>query len=149
MKGGDELAVSAIGADSSTQSWASREIIKREDFLKLLITQLRQQDPFNPIGNAEFVAQMTQLTSLQELQGINANLEKLVEIQEILSKQGSFSIVASFLGKEVAAKNPETGEQFTGQVYGFYSREGEFILLVDDYEVPASWVYQVRVPQEE
>lgn len=142
------MAVNPIGENSSVQSWASREILKKDDFLKLLITQLRQQDPLDPIDNSEFVAQMTQLTSLEELQDMNENLEKLVEIQEILSKQESFFSAVGLLGKGVEAKNPETGEEFAGQVRGFYSREGEIILVLDDSEIPPSWVYKVGIAEE-
>ena len=38
----------------------------REEFITLLITQLKNQDPFEPVENSEFISQLAQFTSLQE-----------------------------------------------------------------------------------
>jgi len=52
-------------------------VLKRDDFLRLLITQLRNQDPLAPLQQNEFLSQTAQFTSLEELQNIGAAIEQL------------------------------------------------------------------------
>lgn len=47
----------------------------RDEFLMLLVTQLRNQDPLNPLQNTEFIAQMAQFSSLEQLIAIRQSLE--------------------------------------------------------------------------
>ncbi len=55
--------------------------LDKNSFLKLLITQLRYQDPLQPSDNGEFLAQMAQFTSLEQVQNINEGLEKIITSQ--------------------------------------------------------------------
>ncbi|HBG22307.1 MAG TPA: flagellar hook capping protein, partial [Peptococcaceae bacterium] len=67
--------VGAITGSAQQQSLAiSRQNLGRDDFLKLLVCQLKQQDPMEPVKNTEFIAQMSQLTSLENLQDLNTKL---------------------------------------------------------------------------
>jgi len=66
----------AIGGSGETSAPAG-EALDKEDFLRLLTTQLRNQDPLNPLSNADFVAQTAQFSSLEQLQNMNRSLERL------------------------------------------------------------------------
>ena len=48
--------------------------LNKDTFLKLLITQMQNQDPLNPMEDREFIAQMAQFTSLEQMQNLNQNL---------------------------------------------------------------------------
>lgn len=50
-------------------------ILDRDDFLMLLIAELQHQDPMNPIDNQDYVSQLTQFSSLDELRGIREVLD--------------------------------------------------------------------------
>ena len=63
-------------AVSTTKSTGSQELGKTE-FLKLLVTQLENQDPMNPIDNQEFIAQLATFSSLEQLISINSAVTKL------------------------------------------------------------------------
>ena len=53
--------------------------IDKDAFLKLLMTQLSNQDPLNPMDNTEFIGQMAQFTTIEQIQNLNANLQKSQE----------------------------------------------------------------------
>ncbi len=63
---------------SSSSSVTSQEIGKSE-FLKLLVTQLQNQDPMNPVSNEDFIAQLATFSSLEQLISINQAVTKLAD----------------------------------------------------------------------
>lgn len=77
--------------------------ISQDEFLTLLITQLRLQDPLNPMDNAEFTSQLAQLSSLERLNNIDAQLKDLIIYQNSLQN----TLATSLIGKEVEASGDE------------------------------------------
>lgn len=53
--------------------------LDKDAFLKLLTTQLANQDPLNPMEDREFIAQLAQFSSLEQMQNINKNIEIMGE----------------------------------------------------------------------
>jgi len=68
-------------------------------FYKLLTTQIQYQDPLNPMENTEFTSQLAQLTSVEQLEGVNKNLTYL----QLYMASINNSQAISFIGKEVNA----------------------------------------------
>jgi flagellar basal-body rod modification protein FlgD len=64
------------GASDETK----KDPLGRDAFMNLLITQLQHQDPTQPQGNGEFLAQLAQFSSLEQLQGMNEKLDTLTTI---------------------------------------------------------------------
>lgn len=69
----------------------------KDDFLKILITQLQNQDPTNPMDDREFIAQMAQFSSLEQMTNMNTTLEKFIQ-QQTDSKMFEYS---HLIGKNV------------------------------------------------
>ncbi len=72
-------------------------VLGKDDFLKLLVTQLQYQDPLNPTDSTEFTAQLAQFSSLEQLGNINDNLGDLQLSQTALNN----SQAVNFIGKTV------------------------------------------------
>lgn len=66
----------------------------QDQFLQLLIAQVQNQDPLNPVSDTEFVSQLAQFSSLQSLQTLNANFSEQLKLQQL--SQGS-----SLIGKQI------------------------------------------------
>ena len=58
---------------------AASSTVDKDEFLTLLITQLQHQDPLEPMNNAEFVSQVTQFSSLEQLISIREAVESSAE----------------------------------------------------------------------
>ena len=109
-----------ISAATSGQSQAGKAASGLADnfetFLTLLTTQLKNQDPLEPLDSSEFTAQLVQFTSVEQSIATNKHLENLVS----LSSTSSANAAVSYLGKEVTAdsftshlSNGSTGWSFT------------------------------------
>lgn len=75
-------ADATVGNSSSTQSSGSGlqpEQITTQDFMTLLTTQLQNQDPTNPVDPTQFVTQLAQFTTLDQVSQINGLLQELVQ----------------------------------------------------------------------
>ncbi|NNJ71661.1 MAG: flagellar hook assembly protein FlgD [Enterobacterales bacterium] len=70
-------AANAIGANTERDLNERKTELNQEDFFALLTTQLAQQDPFKPLDNTEFVAQMAQFSSLESLQAMQNSFADL------------------------------------------------------------------------
>ena len=65
----------------ATEAIGSNAQIGIQDFLRILVAQLNNQDPLKPLDNQEFVTQLAQFTSLQQTQELNDRIGQLLSIQ--------------------------------------------------------------------
>lgn len=73
----------------------------KQDFLQLLVTQLRNQDPVNPMKSAEFAAQLAQFNSVEQLINVNSGLEQLANQQQSMSNGLINTMASTLTGKQV------------------------------------------------
>lgn len=89
-----ELLAAINGSGSAGKANAAEG---QDRFLKLLTTQLRNQDPLNPMDNAQMTSQLAQISTVDGIAKLNATLEKLVG-----SQQGSEALqAAALVGRDV------------------------------------------------
>ncbi|NLY79966.1 MAG: flagellar hook assembly protein FlgD [Lysinibacillus sp.] len=72
-------------------------VLGKDDFLKILITQLQYQDPTNPVEDKEFIAQMAQFSTLEQMQNMTKAMEDLLDSQ----LQTQLMTYTTFVGQEV------------------------------------------------
>jgi flagellar basal-body rod modification protein FlgD len=75
----------------------------KDEFLQLLVAQLKNQDPMNPLNAEEFAAQLAQFSSLEQLLNINESLEAQQIQTEGLMSAMTQSTALGVIGKEVLA----------------------------------------------
>lgn len=101
--------LSGISGSASTDpnSKSGQSQVKLEEdlnrFLNLLVTQLKNQDPLDPLDANEFTSQLVQFASVEQQIYQNANIEKLINIQQ----SSQVSALVNFVGMTVEA----TGQQ--------------------------------------
>lgn len=103
----------------------------KDMFLKLLVTQLQNQDPLNPQDDKEFLSQMATFTSLEQIQNMN---------QTLTQSQG-YAMIGKYI---IGAYDDGTGKMVTteGRVEGVTMKNGEAYLTVGENMVALSNVYE-------
>ena len=92
--------IDSNAVSTETRTSAPDEILGKNDFLNLLVAQLKLQDPLNPADGTEFTAQLAQFSSLEQLNNINDNLKNMSLFQTSVTN----SQAVSFIGKEITAR---------------------------------------------
>ena len=117
----EEAAVAATAKAAN----AKKAELNQEDFLTLMITQLKNQDPFKPMDPAQYVGQLAQFSSVSGLADINKNISALTS-----SLRGNQVLDgAALIGHTVIAEG--------NQVYRYVPEEGEAIPTQGAVEVPS------------
>ncbi|EMF82625.1 putative flagellar hook capping protein [Leptospira weilii serovar Topaz str. LT2116] len=108
----------------------------KDDFLKLLITQLSSQDPTNPVKDQDFIAQMAQFSSLEQMNNISTGIQKMGNRQ-------SFSLV----GKLVSGPDFVTGESVAGIAGAlFFDGEGKTFVRVNGRSIDVEQISLISDP---
>lgn len=98
-------AASATGAAATS---AVQKTLGKDDFLKLLLVQMQNQDPLSPVDNKEMLAQLAQFSSLEQMQGVSDRLDTLLLAQSSNNQLSTTSLV----GRGVAYRTD--GVDWTG-----------------------------------
>ena len=93
---------------------ANSDKLGQSDFLKLMTTQLQNQDPFAPMDNGDFIAQMAQFSTVTGIQDMNASLGKLVEEFD----QARIATASNLLGHSVLVPGNIGRPNDEGELHG-------------------------------
>ncbi len=111
------------------------------DYMKLLVTQLQNQNPLEPLDNKDMSAQLAQFSQLQQTENLNTSFSRVLE-----SVQRSYA--SSLIGKEVSFKVQAadgTLQTQTGDVDEVViGADGTLLLMVDDRQVKLADVTSIR-----
>lgn len=136
-----------IGTTSAeaVQAPQSQEL-GQDDFLNLLIAQLRAQDPLNPMESTEFTTQLAQFNSLEQLMDLNENMGELRKAQET----GTNVQAVGFIGKTVKALGGAVTLKGEGPVEMRYELASDAkAVLVDIYDAGGNYVHSFEVTDVE
>jgi flagellar basal-body rod modification protein FlgD len=111
------------------------------DYMKLLVTQLQNQNPLEPLDNNEMASQLAQFSQLQQLESMNSNFASVLSATE-------HTYANSLIGKEISfASENETGSRdvTSGIVEEVINNvDGEIILVTAAHAVALDGVISVK-----
>jgi flagellar basal-body rod modification protein FlgD len=119
------------------------QTLDRDAFMKLLVTQLKNQDPLQPTANEEFVAQLATFSSLEQLETLNDNTVAMIALNQSNALLAQLTQGSALIGKTVTWTDPQTLETSSGTVASVKIVEGLAILNVDGTDVPLAAVSEV------
>ncbi len=123
----------------------------KDDFLKLLITQLKYQDPTNPMDNQEFISQMSSFSALEQMKNLNTGFTDLAKtinetlVPNFMLQQSSNMIgkVVSYTSPTKAADGTATTETKIGEIQSIVMKSGVPYYVIDGKEVATASITQM------
>jgi flagellar basal-body rod modification protein FlgD len=99
--------------------------LNQDQFLQLLVSQLQNQDPLNPVSDTEFVSQLATLSQLQSIQNLNTNFAEMLRLQQLTEG-------ANLIGRQIEYTILVNGntEQRSGRVDNVTADGSRFVLSV-------------------
>jgi flagellar basal-body rod modification protein FlgD len=142
--------VNYVGQSSAYNPQPSKSELGKDDFLHLMIEQMKHQDPMNPLDGTQFTAQLAQFSSLEQLSNMNELLNNSINANYQLIQAVNNTMTATLIGKEIKIGNDTisyTGQDQTYIGYNLpadaskvtikiYDENGALVKTIDD--VPTS-----------
>jgi flagellar basal-body rod modification protein FlgD len=122
-------------AKTPTPASVAAKGLGKDDFLKLLVSQLRFQDPLDPVADKEFVGQMAQFSTLEQVANLAQSMTSLSQTSEV-------SRAVSLIGHTVEYENDDETTT-TGKVESVGLVDGNVTLKIGGLDVSPSAVRRV------
>jgi flagellar basal-body rod modification protein FlgD len=116
-------AASSTTPTGNTGNTRSKYNLKTEDFIRMMITQLQNQDPMEPAKNEQLLAQMSQIAQLESSTQLSDSIGNVV-------LQNSITSAGAMIGKLVTGKDPR-GEDISGIVTSVQVKDNKVSLELD------------------
>lgn len=121
---------------------AGQRTLGADDFMKILMTQLQAQDPMNPMKDTEFIAQMANFSSLEQMRGLSQSFNAYSASQQM-------STAPLYLGCNVTVKDPSapTGET-KGTVESVTIKDGKPALIIGGKTYDPRLITNISLPPQ-
>jgi len=121
---------------SSSSQIPNQKILSKDDFLELFIAELTHQNPAEPMNNKDFILQMAQLSSLEQLNNLNINITSMFQAQML-------SQISQLIGCKVEFIDPSTGELTQGEIKEVIWDGTNSYLQIEDKIIPLSLITKI------
>jgi len=138
--------VEGIGANNNNGFTTAQSQLGKDEFMKLLITKLQNQDPLNPTDDESFIADLAQFSSLEQMENMNGGLEDLA----LLQSNSTNTSMVNYIGKTAvlagdtinldsgnATINYELPQNAQNVTISIYSENGQLIKTIQQSSVQA------------
>ena len=100
--------IGGIDSQFNTYTPAAKggDTMDKDAFLSLMIAQLQNQDPMNPMDGTEYAAQLAQFTSLEQLTNLNTSMNKSIDANYYLTQSINNTLTATLIGNDVKLASP-------------------------------------------
>ena len=102
--------------------------VSSTDYLSLLTTQLKNQDPIDPVDQQALTSDLTQFSILEGIQDLNGTFEQLVQLQEV-------SLGLSMVGKTIEYIDPASNDLKKGVVSEVFTTDDAIKIVVDGQSI--------------
>lgn len=127
---------------SSLNANKTNNVLGKDDFLKLMLIQMRNQDPLNPMDNQQMLSQMAQFSSLEQMTNLNKNFDAA-------NKTDAFMNATRLLGKIVHINNPGNALAAVSSVKSIsFSPQGPVLSLSNGQTVSIEQILKVEEATE-
>ena len=126
-------SVNYVDTTSSSTKQSTGLTVDSETFLKLLVAQMQYQDPLEPQSNTDFVTQLAQMTSLEQMQQMNASL----------SGAQAYDMIGKYAYAEILNSTTGVTDQYLGYVSSIIYKDSQYYAVIQDNAVPVSDILQV------
>ncbi|UCC43424.1 MAG: hypothetical protein JSU65_09785 [Candidatus Zixiibacteriota bacterium] len=89
--------------DGSAKATGSQRVLGKDDFLQLMVTKLRHQDPLKPMEDEDFIAQLAQFSTLEQMSNIASGIEASNQWDYLQMQSMNNVMAAGFIGREIEA----------------------------------------------
>lgn len=104
-------------------------VVSKDEFLKLFVAQLKNQSPMDPMKGHEFIAQLAQFSSLEQLTSLNASFADTMKFQQLTG--GS-----EFIGKKATYVDTVVGGTAEGVIQGAMILGDSISVVIENKEIP-------------
>src|SRR5690606_9559612 len=117
---------------AATKATEPSNALGNDAFLRILVTQMKNQNPLEPLKDTEFIGQMAQLSSLEQLTNLNTTMTEFVGGQG----NSSLSDYADLIGKKVSYEQTANGEVKSGEgiIKAVSMKNGEVVFELQDLD---------------
>ncbi len=118
------MAVSSVGSVASSA-------VNKDEFLKLFVAQLKNQSPLDPLKGHEFIAQLAQFSSVEQLTNLNTSFADEFKFQQLLGG-------GDLIGKKATYVDTFSGGIGEGIIQGSKITDGSTSVVIQNKEIPIS-----------
>jgi flagellar basal-body rod modification protein FlgD len=131
--------INSVNMTTSTKSSKQQSQVDKDLFLQILTTQLRNQDPTQPMEDREMIAQMAQFSTLEQISNLNQAFNQFMDSQQV-----DISRYSTMMNKEVTWTDDVTGQQESGLVKGIIKKDDQFYYQVSEEEIPVENIISAK-----
>jgi len=104
--------------------------LDKDAFLRLLVTELKNQNPMEPMDNREFISQMAQFSTLEQISNLSNSIEKFVETESVAMKLNAVGLIGKKVVIEGKSLQLESGQ--TDSIIFSLDENAEVVLKIYD-----------------
>src|SRR3954453_22255382 len=93
----------ADAATAANKAKADKNVLGKDDFLKLMVAQMKNQDPMNPSDDKDNIAQMAQFSSLEQITNLATATQKLADSMQMTQTLGLIGHAVTYTGTDGTA----------------------------------------------
>lgn len=142
--------------NSNTTGRTANDVLGKDAFLQLLVTQMQYQDPLDPQDNSEYLSQLAQFSALEQMTNVADQVGKVYDLVENIDTSVLVGQLSGMIGKEIqwttTASNTEDGgvsyqtNTFVGNVTGVSISDGApHVIAAVKTEDGKEYTYKVSV----